>query len=872
MKRKVDKLINKILSSKLKLSLFMIVLVVFLLSIGYSAFSSNLNISNIALDVRIHKDIRVTGVNPISAKEATIDNLCEPVTGDDLNYKYVYYDGEYLLGETTYTTGTKSVGDAYRCQVNETDSYIFNIIGQDASGNYNLLLNHNLGQLDNSSVDAIFASLTSVTDGWTKLDARTDSYSDTYNKSSNPVSYTFDYTGHYARFIEYEELQKFDSYGATTQPTWISSIQNNEPIDPIYWAYNSSGISNNSEDLLALKGLGCGVFACEYISFGVRPVITLKSEPTSTEGTISYSNYGVDFIEAGINLPNEDSKVTFQVKVTNIGNVEMGIFDVTGLPDNLDYEIDDYTLKEKICDSNNACKLGISKEFLITIKYKENGYDSNNKQYNIKADFDFQPFYTISYSRLWDVSEYPTEILGNETLVLDFSADAPGGFKVKSDNVEISDFTYENGVLTVPNVSGSIEVIRNEPYIIEAPNLYNNTLTPVKYTADDGWVIANTSEEWYNYENQEWANAVILKDGVSKTEGTPITVDGDDPDALAMFVWIPRYEYKIDGTYGKNGTAAATPGEIEINFISRKQDYISTEAHRIHPAFQFGDTVLTGLWIGKFETSHTVYSGNYSSNNIGCTTEDCEQADGIRVLPNKISLHHNNVSIYFYVSRAMSRSGNAFGFDSSLTNTHLIKNVEWGAAAYLSQTKYGKYGNSNYTGANKEVYINNSSAYYTGRSGGSPSATQETNGTYLYDVELNGTGASTTGNIYGVYDMSGGLWEYTMGYLSMASDTWGSTSTNNYTKFSEIPHSKYYTDFTSTITSRACNGGICYGMAISETKGWYGDNGGNLQTAGPWVERGADCADTTTAGVFAYGTRNGNASATSSFRVVLTSP
>ena len=36
----------------------------------------------------------------------------------------------------------------------------------------------------------------------------------------------------------------------------------------------------------------------------------------------------------------------------------------------------------------------------------------------------------------------------------------------------------------------------------------------------------------------------------------------------------------------------------------------------------------------------------------------------------------------------------------------MMKNIEWGAVAYLSQSIYGKYGNISYTGANKEVYKN----------------------------------------------------------------------------------------------------------------------------------------------------------------------
>ena len=32
----------------------------------------------------------------------------------------------------------------------------------------------------------------------------------------------------------------------------------------------------------------------------------------------------------------------------------------------------------------------------------------------------------------------------------------------------------------------------------------------------------------------------------------------------------------------------------------------------------------------------------------------------------------------------------------------MMKNMEWGAVAYLSHSKYGKYGNSMYEGSNKK--------------------------------------------------------------------------------------------------------------------------------------------------------------------------
>ena len=79
-------------------------------------------------------------------------------------------------------------------------------------------------------------------------------------------------------------------------------------------------------------------------------------------------------------------------------------------------------------------------------------------------------------------------------------------------------------------------------------------------------------------------------------------------------------------------------------------------------------------------------------------------------------------------------------------------------------------------GRNKEeITINNyytskSSPYRTAITGlvsldGSENSTQDLNNVAAYNTE-NGMKASTTGNITGVYDLSGGLWERTAGYIS----------------------------------------------------------------------------------------------------------
>ena len=211
----------------------------------------------------------------------------------------------------------------------------------------------------------------------------------------------------------------------------------------------------------------------------------------------------------------------------------------------------------------------------------------------------------------------------------------------------------------------------------------------------------------------------------------------------------------------------------------------------------------------------------------------------------------------------------------------MSKNDEWGAVAYLAQSAYGKYGNTDYTGANKEVYVNNAfnitSPYIftTGRSngtyGGGSGSVKTQYGTYEYNNcpasaytktvcaeatrtsnNTKGTGASTTGNIYGVYDMSGGAYEYVMG-------NYGGTISSS--GFSAMPESKYYNKYTSTILSTACNGVSCPGVGWSNETGngsvsgqhnWYNDSMYLPESSYPWVIRGYDAshARDTGTGVF----------------------
>ena len=390
----------------------------------------------------------------------------------------------------------------------------------------------------------------------------------------------------------------------------------------------------------------------------------------------------------------------------------------------------------------------------------------------------------------------------------------------------------------------------NVPELVEG-------MIPVTYDEEkSSWVKADVYNEWYNYNNQKWANAVTVTETnratyMSAPAGTEISME----DINTMWVWIPRYEYMYTnlGTQYAGGSKTQ-PGVININFLSGTSTTPSDSAnYKVHPAFTFGDEELSGLWYAKFETGGTLVSD--------CTNESCDTSNVV-IKPNVISLINQNISSFFYMVRSMQmNANNPYGFRSTSGNVHMSKNSEWGAVAYLSQSKYGKYGNSNYTGVDKEVAINNCNSYMTGIGGDTVSASSSdtTCTTNTYETKK-GQSASTTGNITGVYDMNGGTWEFVMGNYNTSKGDAG---------FDNLPEAKYYDLYTTTSATTSCDGGICYGHALSETAGWYQDYQNFISYHYPWFIRGGTFYQTTSAGVFGFNIDSGQSNTTPTVRAVL---
>ena len=174
---------------------------------------------------------------------------------------------------------------------------------------------------------------------------------------------------------------------------------------------------------------------------------------------------------------------------------------------------------------------------------------------------------------------------------------------------------------------------------VNKPNepVLDDNMIAVSYNGTD-CVKTNIDNNWYSYDNGKWANAVTVSETsrstyLSAEVGTVVSMD----DIETMWVWIPRYSYTIgsvDGTnyYGKQGDyldsipTQSLPGEIDIKFVSISTKDRGTAKYIVSSgiqsnswytpdAFTFGDEELSGIWVGKFETSSSNLSASYGGGN-----------------------------------------------------------------------------------------------------------------------------------------------------------------------------------------------------------------------------------------------------------------
>ncbi len=450
---------------------------------------------------------------------------------------------------------------------------------------------------------------------------------------------------------------------------------------------------------------------------------------------------------------------------------------------------------------------------------------------------------------------------------------------------EDTDYARFHSVITVNIPTGSIPVIHNgSNWVIADKN-------------SDWYDYREDVRQWANvftFDND------MRDEYLSKPAGTVITDEQIENDVIGMFVYVPRYAYQITSYLHAGGNVEGDIDIVFINKQNQdcdgkvySEEYPTTTLDGkdpsvagtkedkmndfvVHPAFT--DNIanggwehdLDGIWIAKFEASSSTTElvkdestdtvvvegeGRISTNigsNCGWSKNVNDETEFVVVRPNVTSWRNIDVRSIINKSRDVAL---IHGLVDS--TSHQMKNSEWGAVAYLTHSKYG----------NTNLYTNfycEGDDYWTsvtGMSGAVPENDVDNNRiktakTYMEDGSikityknigerifypynhLDGYHASSTDNIYGIYDLAGGACDCVAGYTSTPYED---------AYIYDYERNKYSTGYSAKN----------FGDAIYETS--RGSTGGGESWNNDWsafsgglLLRGDDACSTVYAGVFGY--------------------
>lgn len=520
----------------------------------------------------------------------------------------------------------------------------------------------------------------------------------------------------------------------------------------------------------------------------------------SSDAVSYYEEFGKDHLMTNISLPSSSSYIIYKVEVTNYGSRSAGVYSISLNNSNLKYELIDYTVGNKIYDSTNKkYTLGAKQTFYLKILY--NSYDSSNTSFDLKVSFDFQPFYSISYVDF--SNNYITEIMAKKTLSIDFTSETPSKLEIYMGNTLTTNYTYSNYKLTMTNITGDILITNKMPYeesiLKTSVPILSDYMIPVMWDyGQNAWIVADIYEVWYSYEGSAWANAIVLKEPVDYEPGT--IIDLTDGNILQWYVWIPQFCMITDNiTFTGENSAVPDPNSINIWFGLEHEEYV-------HSAFKNVDydEFTTGFWIGKFATyfdeSNSIYQIKQNVLPTFCTPVDCNEM--------AYNVYYDDV----FFSR-------------------LIRNSEWAAVAYLSASLYGKSGfNQNYFGItsfsmNEEVWVNTNCGSINPVTGACPTDKGHYygggNNIKFFSEEDWIAGGTTTGNIYGVYDMVSCVGTIVAGqmYVSDAS----SNLSSDLSRVDLYIGIDSYWDGISCLEFSSSTYYECNDHAMYDTEGWFND-------------------------------------------------
>lgn len=301
-------------------------------------------------------------------------------------------------------------------------------------------------------------------------------------------------------------------------------------------------------------------------------VTSVSTTSVSSEASSNWEDYNVRSISSSVNLPNEDSTITYQIQVTNFGNVKQGISAIdevykiinSELSSNLEIKNKTVTLKEALCDDNNSseCTLGSVTTFDVTIGYADGGYDGENITHQIQLNFDFKRIYNITYNGFTNTTGLPTQIMSGDTkdIVFNSTTGIPSSVSVSG-----ATGTYSNPTLTISNASSNVVVYKKYSitYVLDGGVQAPGQVTHI--ASNESVTLLDPIKDEYHFSG--WYSNPDF-------EGEPIKVLSNVTSDITLYAYWTEYDYfvdhaEFDGTVDNvidTGIQLYSPENVNRNF------------------------------------------------------------------------------------------------------------------------------------------------------------------------------------------------------------------------------------------------------------------------------------------------------------------
>lgn len=525
-----------------------------------------------------------------------------------------------------------------------------------------------------------------------------------------------------------------------------------------------------------------------YANFLVNKISNLEyRDRLYTEGNIDKNFYTNVFIEL-----EPETREDYLFIINNNSNKNKVFYNlIHNAPDGVTVGVNEYNTTYNLNNNYNNSLNNIKS--MYDMNNENNGFDLLFKNIiDPTRDFEININNPNSFIENGSINYFIVTI--NNSLV----ENARINFNLQSDIEESLVLPPQYGYITDDYNGSDNNYFNFDSLGVNKPELVDGMYPVIYDKLNSKWVIANSNnickstectQSWYNYKELKYANVALVKEESrykynDLLPGTEIM----ESDILGYFVWIPRFSYKIFSTDGsenyekmievefanrfsKEPTVVCTDTENNILYsYANKYAEICTDTKYgklrvgssiyMHPSFlNMDNNYINGYWVSKFP-SPNAREAKYIPNN------SVKVSDKYEVLDEKTNASTEMMNSNYYIE------------DYESINTYPMTSYNYGALAILANSQYGKIGNSYIFGSNhtfNNVFNNPSedtiglSTCYNGRN----TSMKDTCLDYIYyndltsyEYTLNGVlyktgelgpGASHTGTIYGVYDLSGGV-------------------------------------------------------------------------------------------------------------------